>query len=76
MLFYEKISIIKIALEKNQRGDFVMNMTERLSVLAKHPLLNSIVSALIGAAATIIAVFISNNVRINSKLPNWGRVCG
>ena len=45
-----------------------MNMTERLSVLAKHPLLNSIVSALIGAAATIIAVFISNNVMIHNYI--------
>ena len=45
-----------------------MNMTERLSVLAKHPLLNSIVSALIGAAATIVAVFISNNVMIHNYI--------
>lgn len=45
-----------------------MKRTVHLRTLAEHPLLNSIVSALIGAAATIIAVFISNAVMVHDYI--------
>lgn len=47
----------------------MVKRSERLSALAKHPLLNSIVSALIGAVATIIVGVVSNNIMIHNYVP-------